>query len=157
MFRRPTDGGVGHAAPPFALPAQDGSTYDLLAQRGKRRVVVAFYPEDDTLACAHAMGEVQKALERFAARRTDVVAISHNTIRSHLRFANKYGLTFPLLSDLTAEVAKPYGAKGLLPFFKRRAAVIDGRGVLRLVRDGMPDVEELLTFIDGLAGDLPPG
>lgn len=100
------------------------------------------------------MREFQAALDRFDARHAQVLGVSHNSVRSHVRFAGKLGLTFPLLADPKAEVARPYGAKGLLPFFKRRTVVIDGRGVLRLVRDGMPDVEELLTFLDGLTGDL---
>jgi peroxiredoxin Q/BCP len=110
---------------------------------------------DDTPASAFELSEFQRTLDRFEVRHTLVVAISHNTLRSHLRFATRCGLTFPLLADLAADVARPYGAKGLLPFFKRRTVVIDGRGVLRLVSDGVPDVEALLTFIDGLAGDLP--
>lgn len=52
-------------------------------------------------------------------------------------------------------MARPYGAKGLLPFFKRRTIVIDGHGVVRFAKDGMPDVDELLTLIEGLRGDLP--
>lgn len=48
MFNRPPAAQPGHAAPPFTLPAHDGTTFDLLAQRGKRRVILAFYPEDDT-------------------------------------------------------------------------------------------------------------
>lgn len=75
-------------------------------------------------------------------------------MRSHARYAEKLALRFPLLADPGAEVARPYGAKGLLPFFKRRTVVIDGHGVVRVVKDGMPDVEELLTLIDGLRGDL---
>lgn len=81
--------------------------------------------------------------------------MSHNSVRSHARYAAKLGLRFPLLADPKAEVARPYGAKGLLPFFKRRTIVIDGHGVVRFAKDGMPDVEELLTLIDGLRGDLP--
>lgn len=75
-------------------------------------------------------------------------------MRSHARYAKLLGLGFPLLADPGAVVARPYGAKGLLPFFKRRTLVIDGRGVVRLVYNGMPDVEALLTFVEGLAGDL---
>ena len=52
-------------------------------------------------------------------------------------------------------MARPYGAKGLLPFFSRKAFVIDGRGVLRLVVDGQPDMEKLLAFLAALKGDLP--
>ncbi len=83
-----------------------------------------------------------------------MLGVSHNSVKSHARFADKLQLRFPLLADPSAEVAKPYGAKGLLPFFKRRTVVIDGHGVVRVVTDGMPSVEDLLALIDGLRGDL---
>ena len=94
-------------------------------------------------------------MDRFEARHVQVLGVSHNGVATHARFHAKLGLAYPLLSDPPGAVAKQYGAKGLLPLFKRRAVVIDGRGVVRLVVDGMPDVEALLTFVDGLAGDLP--
>ena len=100
------------------------------------------------------MGHFEDYLERFKALDTQVLGISHNSGESQARFAAKYGYHFPLLADPNAEVAKPYGAKGLLPFFSRKAFVIDGRGVVRLVVDGQPDMERLLTFLSGLQGDL---
>ena len=83
-----------------------------------------------------------------------MLGVSHNSVKSHARYAKKLGLAFPLLADPGGTVAKPYGAKGLLPFFKRRTVVIDGHGVVRVVKDGMPDVADLLRLLDGLRGDL---
>jgi peroxiredoxin Q/BCP len=83
-----------------------------------------------------------------------VLGVSHNSVESHNRYAAKLGLGFPLLADPEGTVALAYGAKGWLPFFKRMTVVVDGRGVVRLTMSGMPDVEGLLTFLEGLRGDL---
>lgn len=83
-----------------------------------------------------------------------MLGISHNPTESQARFAAKLGLHYPLLSDPPGEVARMYGAKGLLPFFSRKTFVIDGKGVLRLVMDGQPDMAKLLAFLEALHGDL---
>jgi peroxiredoxin Q/BCP len=83
-----------------------------------------------------------------------VLGISHNMPESQARFAAKLGLHYPLLSDPAGEAARMYGAKTLLPFFARKTFVIDGKGVLRLVLDGQPDMDKLLTFLEALQGDL---
>jgi peroxiredoxin Q/BCP len=83
-----------------------------------------------------------------------VLGISHNSVSSHQRYVDKLQLTFPLLADPPGVVASAYGAKGLLPFFKRKTFVIDGRGVVRLVSPGMPNVDNILTLLEGLRQDL---
>jgi peroxiredoxin Q/BCP len=93
-------------------------------------------------------------LDRFKALHTQVLGVSHNSTESQSRFGKKLDLHFPLLSDPRGEAAKYYSSKGLLPFFSRKTFVIDGRGVLRMVHSGMPDVEKLITFLNGLQGDL---
>jgi peroxiredoxin Q/BCP len=155
MFRSKPKLRPGDAAPVFKLPCQDGSQLDLVELRGKERVVLAFYPEDDTAGCTLEMCGMQARLARFQSLRTRVFGLSHNSSESQQRFARKHGLEFQLLSDPKGEVAKAYGAKGILPYFQRKTFVIDGRGVLRLLQDGQPKFEEILTFLEGLRGDLP--
>jgi peroxiredoxin Q/BCP len=147
----------GDAAPAFGLPTHDGGHVALVAFRGKRRVVLAFYAEDDTAGCTQALQALQAQLPAFEAFQTQVLATSHNQPASQQRFAAKLGLGFPLLSDPKGQVAKRYGAKDLLPYFRRKTFLIDGRGVLRLLQEGQPRVDELLTFLDGLRGDLQEG
>ena len=101
------------------------------------------------------MAAFEANLARFQAVHAQVLGISHNRPDSQARFAAKLGLHFPLLSDPKGEAAKPYGAKGLLPLFARKTFVVDGRGNLRLAIHGMPDVEQLLSFLEALRGDLP--
>jgi peroxiredoxin len=81
--------------------------------------------------------------------------VSHNSSSSQARFAGKLDIHFPLLSDTSATVARLYGAKSWLPFFSRKTFVIDGRGLLRLAMDGMPDIAKLEAFLEALRGDLP--
>jgi peroxiredoxin Q/BCP len=101
-----------------------------------------------------ALAALQAQKPAFDAFDTQLLAASHNEPASQRRFAAKLGLGFPLLSDPKGEVARRYGAKHLLPYFHRKTFLIDGRGVLRLMQDGQPRVDELLTFLDGLRGDL---
>jgi peroxiredoxin len=145
----------GDAAPAFKLPAHDGSAVELVGLRGRSRAVLAFYPEDDTPGCTLELVALQNHLARFDRLQARVLGASHNTTVSQARFAAKLGLAYPLLSDPEGVVAKAYGAKGLLPYFNRRTVVIDGRGVLRLIQDGQPKVEQLIAFLEGLRGDVP--
>lgn len=144
----------GDAAPPFSLPAHDGRTVGLVDFRGRQRVVVTFYPQDDT-AGGRGLTALQQALPQFKALQVQVVAISQSPSASQAAFAAKLGLGFPLLSDPAGQSARAYGAKSLMPTFSRRTFVVDGRGVLRLGMAGQPDVEKLLTFLGALQGDLP--
>jgi peroxiredoxin Q/BCP len=146
----------GDAAPAFNLPAHDGRPIDLVALRGKKRVVLAFYPEDDTAGCKQEMSGFQANLTRFVELQTQVLAVSHNSPESQARFAQRLALQFPLLSDPKGAIAKSYGAKGFLPYFDRKTFVIDGRGVLRLVQNGQPQIDQLIVFLDGLRGDVEP-
>lgn len=154
-FASPLDPKPGDAAPPFTLPAHDGARVKLTDFRGRARVVLAFYAEDDAAACRRMLGALEQHLPRFRGLRAQVLAVSHNEPESQARFAAKLGLHFPLLSDPAGAVARPYGAKGRLATFRRRAFVIDGNGLLRLVVKGPPDADDLIKYLEGLHGDLP--
>lgn len=145
---------IGQAAPPFTLAAQDGRSVNLIDFRGKKRVVLAFYPEDDTRGCTLEMNTLEAHLKRLEALDAVVLGLSHNTTASQARFAAKLQLHFPLLSDPAGQVARQYGAKWLFPTFSRRTFVIDGRGLLQMRLDGQPDLERITTFLEGLRGDL---
>jgi peroxiredoxin Q/BCP len=154
-FASPLDPKPGDAAPPFSLPAHDGTRVKLTDFRGRARVVLAFYGEDDAAGSRRTLGALEQNLARFKALRAQVLAVSHNDSDSQARFAAKLGLHFPLLSDPEGAVARPYGAKGRLSAFARRAFVIDGNGLMRLVVKGQPDADDLIKYLDGLHGDLP--
>lgn len=98
---------VGDPAPTFSLPADDGTSFDLAAHRGKP-VVLYFYPQDDTEGCTLENQEFTALLPDFAAHGAVVAGISPDTIESHCRFRDKFDLRVPLLADPDLAVVKAY-------------------------------------------------
>ena len=101
----------GDAAPSFTLPDQDGRPVDLASRRG-RRVLVYFYPKDDTPGCTREACQFNDSLSEFTGDGVDVIGISADDGDSHRRFRARYGLDFTLLTDAGNEVATRYGAYG---------------------------------------------
>ena len=98
-------------APAFVLPDQDGAQVDLRSYRG-RKVVVYFYPKDDTPGCTKEACQFNDELSAFEGLGIDVIGISADDAESHRRFRGKFGLQFKLLSDPGHEVTERYGAYG---------------------------------------------
>jgi peroxiredoxin Q/BCP len=101
----------GDPAPQFILSDQDGSPVDLSGYRG-RRVIVYFYPKDDTPGCTSEACQFNDALSGFEGAGVDVLGISADDGDSHRRFRARYGLAFRLLTDHDHEVASRFGAWG---------------------------------------------
>jgi len=101
----------GLPAPPFTLPDQDGKPVSLADMAG-RKVVVYFYPADDTPGCTKEACQFNDNLAAFARSEIPVLGISPDDAASHVRFREKFGLQFPLLSDPGHEVMAAYGAWG---------------------------------------------
>jgi len=102
---------AGAEAPPFSLPDQDGVTVSLEDFKG-HKVLVYFYPADDTPGCTKEACQFNDNLAAFQAADVPVVGISPDSGASHQRFRNKYGLRFPLLTDADHQVMESYGAWG---------------------------------------------
>src|ERR1700674_3244780 len=101
----------GDKAPDFTLPASDGSVVSLQGLRGKK-VVLYFYPKDNTPGCtreACSFRDNHAAIQKAGAV---VLGVSADNLTSHQKFANKYTLPFPLLSDEGAKVARAYDTWG---------------------------------------------
>jgi peroxiredoxin Q/BCP len=98
----------GKKAPGFALKTQGGHTVRLSDFRGKK-VVLYFYPKDDTPGCTKEACAFEAAQARLAKAGAVVLGVSRDRVESHQRFADKYRLRFPLLSDPDAAVSKAYG------------------------------------------------
>ena len=95
-------------APDFTLPADDGSTVRLSDLRG-RKVVLYFYPKDDTPGCTTQACDVRDRIGEFEARGALVYGVSPDSVASHRKFKQKFNLNFPLLADETHAVAEQYG------------------------------------------------
>jgi thioredoxin-dependent peroxiredoxin len=102
---------TGDKAPAFALPDASGSTVSLKDFAGKK-VVVYFYPADDTPGCTKEACQFNDNLRRFNRADVAVVGISPDGAEKHQRFMAKYKLQFPLLSDPSHSVMTSYGAWG---------------------------------------------
>ncbi len=98
---------VGDKAPDFSLPSMDGSLVSLKDLRGKK-VVLYFYPKDDTPGCTKEACSFSENLARVKRKGAMVFGVSADKVKSHQKFADKYDLAFPLLSDENKEMIKAY-------------------------------------------------
>jgi thioredoxin-dependent peroxiredoxin len=99
---------VGDPAPDFELADEAGMLHRLSDYHGQR-VVLYFYPKDDTPGCTREACGFRDRLGDFSGRNVAVLGVSPAPIDSHRRFVQKFGLTFPLLADLGHKVAEQYG------------------------------------------------
>ncbi len=101
----------GKKAPAFSLPASTGAKVSLKDFAGKR-LVLYFYPKDDTPGCTTEAKDFQAAAKKLEKLGAVVVGISKDSVEKHCKFSAKYGLAFPLLSDPEGKVIEKYGAWG---------------------------------------------
>jgi peroxiredoxin Q/BCP len=120
---------VGEPAPDFELPGTDGA-FHLSEHRGER-VVLLFYPGDNTMVCTKQFCSYRDRADDFAALDATVVGISKQDLASHKGFIEKNGLTVPLLADVDGKVASSYSAYSSRLGTKRAVIVIDEQGVVR--------------------------
>lgn len=99
----------GDIAPDFTLPGDDESTVTLSGFKGKKKVVLYFYPKDDTPGCTIEAKDFRDAMADFEGANTVVIGISKDTISKHVRFKDKYCLPFTLVSDAESNVCERYG------------------------------------------------
>ncbi len=146
---------VGEPAPDFELPGTDGP-FKLSEHRGER-VVLLFYPGDNTAVCTRQFCSYRDRADEFAQLNATVVGISSQDLDSHEGFIAKNNLTVPLLADVEKSVAKAYSA--ITPGIgstKRAAIVIDEQGIVRDRHDHMlgldyQSVDDLKTALDALS------
>ena len=109
----------GTVAPDFTLETDQGESITLSALRGKK-VVLYFYPKDDTPGCTIESKDFSKLNSLINKNNTIVLGISKDSIESHLKFKKKYNLKFNLLSDENLSVIKKYGVWGKKTFLGKK-------------------------------------
>jgi thioredoxin-dependent peroxiredoxin len=143
---------VGKQAPDFELPGTDGP-FKLSEHRGER-VVLLFYPGDNTPVCKAQFCSYRDHPDEFAALGAKVVGISAQDVASHHGFIDKNNLTVPLLADKDGAVARAYSAHGPMGT-KRSVIVIDEQGIVRHRHDHLlglayQSVTDLKAALDAL-------
>ena len=98
---------AGTQAPSFSLPDQNGQTHTLEEYRGQK-VVLYFYPKDNTPGCTKQACAFGELYPQFREKGAVVLGVSKDSVASHKKFAEKYGLPFPLLSDEGLEAIRAY-------------------------------------------------
>lgn len=130
---------IGMKAPDFTLPDKDGSPVTLSSLRG-RKVVIYFYPKDNTPGCTRQACAFAQSYGEFEKRGVTVIGISKDSVASHQRFAEKYSLPFILLADPDRVAIEAYGVwQG-----KKMAGKV-GMGVVRTTF--LVDEEGIVTAI----------
>jgi peroxiredoxin Q/BCP len=143
---------VGDKAPDFTLPTDGGGKVSLKALKGKK-VVLYFYPKDDTPGCTAEACAFRDSLPDFSKIRATVVGVSKDSVASHDKFKTKFKLPFPLASDDDGKVCEAYGAWVEKSMFgkkymgiERSTFLIDEKGVVRNIWGKVK--------VDGHAGEV---
>jgi thioredoxin-dependent peroxiredoxin len=128
---------IGDPAPEFTLPTDGDGTVNLAALRGKK-VVLYFYPKDDTSGCTKEACGFRDALPDFSKLTATVIGVSKDGVRAHDKFKAKYGLRFILASDENADTCETYGVWAEKSMYGRKymgiertTFLIDETGVIR--------------------------
>ena len=149
---------LGMKAPDFTLQDKDGRAVSLSDFLGKR-VVLYFYPKDNTPGCTRQACAFAGVYEEFQKKGVEVIGISRDSVSSHVRFAEKHNLPFVLLSDPDLSAIRAYGVWQEKKLYGkvsmgvvRSTYLIDEQGVIEKVMPKVkPDTNaaEILAYLNG--------
>lgn len=147
----------GDEAPDFSLNDGEGNTVSL-DDFSDKKLVLYFYPKDDTPGCTKEACGFRDSMERVASAGAAVVGVSPDDAASHGKFSEKYDLNFPLLVDAGHKVADLYGAWGKKQFMGKEYdgiirstfVIVDGKIAKAWYKVKVPGhVDEVLSFLGG--------
>ncbi len=149
---------VGDPAPDFSLPDREGNMVSLSDFRGKR-VILYFYPKDDTPGCTKEACNFRDNYQEFQKRDVVVLGISPDNAKAHQKFTDKFQLPFPLLSDPGGTVGSTYDSYGLKKMMgreymgmMRHTFIIGAEGRIEFIfKKVKPEThaQEVLVALDG--------
>ena len=150
---------LGKAVPDFSLASTDGTTFALSALRGEK-LVLYFYPKDNTPGCTAEGADFRDLHSQFRRAGARVFGVSRDSAASHARFKEKMRFPFELLSDPDEAVCKQFGVMKLKNMYgkkvrgiERSTFVVDAKGVLAREWRGVKvpgHVQEVLNFVKAL-------
>ena len=151
---------VGQQAPLFDVVASGGRSLKLSDYRGKKNVVLFFYPKDFTRVCTAEVCGFRDMYEDLVGNDTEVIGVSLDSDSSHEKFASKHNVPYPLVADKDRSLAKSYeavgGLGGLLGMTKRVTYVIDKEGKVAGAFDGTFDENPHLGGVRETIARLAP-
>ncbi|MEL6776739.1 MAG: thioredoxin-dependent thiol peroxidase [Cyanobacteria bacterium J06597_16] len=153
---------IGDAAPDFSMSDADGNTVTLSDFKGKR-VVMFFYPRDNTPGCTKEACAFRDAYAGLQAKEVVVLGVSTDSAKSHTKFATKHDLPFPLLVDEDGATGTLYGCYGLKKMYgkeymgiTRSSFIIGPNGTLEKIYRKVkpePHVADVIADIEALSAD----
>jgi thioredoxin-dependent peroxiredoxin len=130
---------IGDAAPNFKLPTDEGQPLSLASLKGKK-VILYFYPKDNTPGCTREACDFRDSLAQFASKNTVVLGVSKDSAQKHQKFKEKYALNFTLLADENGDTCEAYGVINKKSLFgktflgiERKTFLIDEAGIIRAI------------------------
>lgn len=140
---------IGDQAPDFSLPDENGQIHRLSQYRGQK-VVVYFYPKDDTPGCTKEACGIRDLFSQFTDNKIVVLGVNYDDAASHKKFKDKHNLPFILLSDGDKSVSKQYNADGMF-FPSRKTYLVDEEGILIKIFENvnvLNHAEEILRYFE---------
>ena len=134
----------GDKAPDFSTPNEKGQTVSLKDYKGKK-LVLYFYPKDDTPGCTAEACSLRDGYPKFQAQGYEILGVSPDSVKKHVKFQEKYNLPFHLLADEDHTVALAYGVWGEKKFMGR---TYDGIHRTTFVIDAGGRIERIISKVD---------
>jgi peroxiredoxin Q/BCP len=147
---------AGDPAPDFALKDENGEPFRLSDYRGKRPVVLVFYPGDDTYLCRKQLCEIRDSFEGLTSAGAAVFGLNPFSAESHRRFTERARFPFPLLVDdglLTARAYQCVLGWGPLSMVWRCVYVVGPDGNIAWAKSGKPSPAEIMEHLPKPPGD----
>lgn len=143
---------VGDKIPFFTLPDSNGNPFSIAELVGKKPFVLYFYPKNNTPGCTTEACDFRDNYEDFIALGAEVIGISSDSVKSHVRFGQKYQLPFILLSDTDKTVRKQFKIKNsMLLIPGRETYVVDEKGIVIMVFNSINASEHMKRALKALS------
>ncbi len=142
---------IGSEIPEFTLPDQYGKEFNVKDFIGKKNLVIYFYPKDDTPGCTKEACYFRDLYEDFNDAGAMIIGISSQSVESHKKFAEKYHLSFTLLSDENSLIRIMFGAFSLGVIPGRITYIVDKKGIVNYIFNSQTEatkhVDEALRIL----------
>lgn len=147
---------IGEIAPDFTASTGDGTTARLSEWRGKKRVVLVFYPGDNTPVCTAQLCAFRDDWSQFQAEDTLVYGVNPSRAGKHTQFTERHNFPFPLLVDTRGRIAAAYGCRMLFGLIRRTVYVVDRQGRIAFAQRGNPATDDILRALRALQDSETP-